>query len=567
MPDFKEILKRITEFFKKLTTPQKLIIGGVVVAVIVGIILLATLSTGNTYTYLYDSPLSVDDYAQVTQALNDLGYDYTTKDDQYILIEDETTGAKIRMELGWDGIIPDNVKGWELFDVESFTTTDFEKNIKLQRAIIGEMIMHLETLEDIEEVSIQISFPEEQSLYSDYATPITASVIITPTPYSKLSEDKDKIEGIVNLVAFGIPDLEPENVVVVDNDGNVLSDLLIPDDMSDAMALAQEQLIIQERQRAQLIARIYNALSGAVDDNRLMIDATIEFDWTKKSSESELIIPTIIKEDNPLTVYDDSEVVESVAISEKTTTEDFQGPAYIPEGPPGVENNVPPGLEEVIDRFTQYQSEEKIVNYETSKESVTEEKAPYEIKKISVAVAIDGIWKKIRNDMGNPIITNGAIVREYIPVTDDELDNYEDWVRAAVGYDVSRGDSVIVNTISFDHTAEFEEEDEKIRRKMQLRRTLIASIIVLFLLFIGTLIYRAVAREMERRRRLREEELARQQQAMREAALRAAEEEAATVELSIEEKARMELLENAINVSRERPDDVARLIRTWLAEE
>jgi flagellar M-ring protein FliF len=54
---------------------------------------------------------------------------------------------------------------------------------------------------------------------------------------------------------------------------------------------------------------------------------------------------------------------------------------------------------------------------------------------------------------------------------------------------------------------------------------------------------------------------------MREAALRAAEEEAATVELSIEEKARMELLENAINVARERPEDVARLIRTWLAEE
>jgi flagellar M-ring protein FliF len=90
---------------------------------------------------------------------------------------------------------------------------------------------------------------------------------------------------------------------------------------------------------------------------------------------------------------------------------------------------------------------------------------------------------------------------------------------------------------------------------------------VLFFLFLATLAYRAVAREFERRRRLREEEIARQQQAMREAALRAAEEEAATVELSIEEKARAELLENAINISRERPDDVSRLIRTWLAEE
>jgi flagellar M-ring protein FliF len=89
----------------------------------------------------------------------------------------------------------------------------------------------------------------------------------------------------------------------------------------------------------------------------------------------------------------------------------------------------------------------------------------------------------------------------------------------------------------------------------------------LFFLFLATLGYRGLARELERRRRLREEEIARQQQAMREAALRAAEEEAATVELSIEEKARAELLENAMNLSRERADDVARLIRTWLAEE
>ncbi len=72
---------------------------------------------------------------------------------------------------------------------------------------------------------------------------------------------------------------------------------------------------------------------------------------------------------------------------------------------------------------------------------------------------------------------------------------------------------------------------------------------------------------MERRRRLREEELARQHQAMREAALRSAEEEGAEVEMSVEERARMEMQENAINMAREHPEDVAQLIRTWLMEE
>jgi flagellar M-ring protein FliF len=88
-----------------------------------------------------------------------------------------------------------------------------------------------------------------------------------------------------------------------------------------------------------------------------------------------------------------------------------------------------------------------------------------------------------------------------------------------------------------------------------------------FALFLGFILFGAIRREMQRRRRLREEQLALEQQRMREAALRAAEDEGVEVELSLEEKARLELQENAINLAKERPDDVAQLLRTWLAEE
>jgi flagellar M-ring protein FliF len=81
------------------------------------------------------------------------------------------------------------------------------------------------------------------------------------------------------------------------------------------------------------------------------------------------------------------------------------------------------------------------------------------------------------------------------------------------------------------------------------------------------IVFRLVSREIERRRRLREEELARQHQAMREAALRSAEEETSEVEMSVEDRARLELQEHAINIAREHPEDVAQLIRTWLMEE
>jgi flagellar M-ring protein FliF len=93
------------------------------------------------------------------------------------------------------------------------------------------------------------------------------------------------------------------------------------------------------------------------------------------------------------------------------------------------------------------------------------------------------------------------------------------------------------------------------------------SVIGLLGLGVAFVVFRLIARELERRRRLREEELARQHQAMREAALRSAEEENVDVNISVEEKARMEMQEHARNMAREHPEDVAQLIRTWLVEE
>ena len=97
--------------------------------------------------------------------------------------------------------------------------------------------------------------------------------------------------------------------------------------------------------------------------------------------------------------------------------------------------------------------------------------------------------------------------------------------------------------------------------------TILIVLIGLAVLAIGFVAFRIISRELERRRRLREEEISRQQQALRESALLEAENEGVEVSMSVEEKRRMELQENAINMAKEHPGDVAQLIRTWLMEE
>lgn len=566
MPDWSALLQKITDRFSQLSSKQKTLLGISLFFCIfaVGLTIHFTGNVG-TSSLLYQSPLSPEDYAKVTLKLQEMGVKFDTKNDSYVIVSDPDTAKNIRMQLGQAGIIPQNVRGWELFDVQRFTTTDFERDVNLRRAIIGEMTKHLKTLADIEDVSIQVSFPDDK-LYTDSQAEATASVVITPAPYSSIAENKQKIQGIVNLVAYGIPNLNKENIVVVDNIGNVLSDLLVPNQGDEQVRIAREQLRVIERERARYTARVVQALSSSLPKDRFLVSADIEFDWNRRSSTAKELLPTIIKPDNPLTPYDDSEQVLEVLVSSDEVTEKYKGPSYIPEGPAGVEDNVPPGLKDKIDRFNQYERNQTTKNVTTGTRESQEEKAPYEIKRISISVAIDGTWRIIRNSKGDVLLTNGSIQREYTPVDDIEIRAYEEIVKGSVGFNAVRKDLVIVRPLKFDRSSEFASEDQAFRRRMLIQRIIVTALITLASLILLTILYRVIATQLEIRRRRKEEELLRQQAAMREAALRQAEAERSGLELSMEERASNELLESVINTVREHPQETAKLLRTWLLE-
>ena len=195
-----------------------------------------------------------------------------------------------------------------------------------------------------------------------------------------------------------------------------------------------------------------------------------------------------------------------------------------------------------------------------------EEKSPWSIERISAAVAIDGIWKWKYDDKGKVLLNpDGSIQREYIACGRGRpRKKPQTLVEHAIGYNRERGTGY--------RTAPTIRPERSVQRKTKYRSrpgcgrccstASSASELSHCILRIPF-----ISREIERRRKLREEELARQHQAMREAALRSAEEEGVEVEMSVEERARLEMQENAINMAREHPEDVAQLIRTWLMEE
>jgi len=537
----KKIWGSIKNIFSKLNQTQKLILIGVVGLVIIGLIFLVSFSSKQTEALLFQSPLEENDFTRITNKLTEWNASFKIRDDKYIVVKDDNTSAYLRMKLGQAGILPSGIKGWELFDTQSWTTTDFERNITKRRAIIGEITKHIKLLDDVEDVSIQVTMPEAQ-LYLDNELPYTASVIITPAPYSDILTNKKKIKGIIDLIAFGVDRLQPENVIVTDNHGNILSDFEAEDTIT-YLSRAKEEWKIKERLRLQMQTEIAKKLKAVLGDDKVDVSAEVELDFDQKKIEKTEFIPIIKRPDNPETPYDETEVAMNVIRSEKDTLEHFEGLGFVPEGPPGVEPNIPPGYKEATNEGTKYDKKENVKNYEISEQVSHIQSAPYKIKRISVSVWVDGTWKKLFDENGNPILAEeGGIKRTYIPRTTEEIRNLEEIVKGAIGF-------------------------AYLKRREQLRKTLLSALIALFAIFIVTLAYRAISKELARSRRLREEELARQQQLMREAALKSAEAEGVEVELSTEERARLEMQENVMNIAREHPEEVAKLIRTWLAEE
>ncbi|MBN2080276.1 MAG: flagellar M-ring protein FliF [Spirochaetes bacterium] len=562
---FKKIITQLTDIFGKLDTTKKIIIGVVTGTVVVAFIVLFSVSSGQPNVVLF-SELSADDFGQVTKKMDEMGFRYETSGQTSIMVRPGDREV-ILTKLAQEQMIPRGIPGWKLFDMTKWTETERELDVKFMRSLRDEIKRHIESLENIEKANVDIAMTED-TIYSEKETPYTAAISVHLKPgYEKLS--RKEIKGIVYLVSRAVGSrLKPENVTITDSYGNIISDF--DDELDRAKTeytIIEYRNKLEERARVRMLNDIRAGLERIYSSDRIQVlRLNMDFNWDKISEEQEEYSPIELEKDNPATPYSERKIKDSLVISEKTTDEQFQGHGWNPEGPAGTEGNTPPGYKASDDQFAKYNKNEQIKNHAVNKTMRKIDRAPYDISRVSVAIAIDGLQSLPKLPSGDyDLDPTKEPVQEAL--TSEQLKKAENIIKKAINFDEGRGDQVAVENIMFDRSRYWEEMRNEFRKKEQIKKILLAALIGVIALFVGFILFRAISREMERRRRAKEEALALEQQRMREAALRAAEEEGIDVELSLEERARLELQENAVNLARERPDDVAQLLRTWLAEE
>ena len=487
-----------------------------------------------------------------------------------VQVADSTTARRMRAILISENLIPSGIDPWEIFDRDRWTITDFERNVNFRRAQRQMIIDHLKAIEDIDDVNVIIEWPQDR-LFRSEQNPVTASVRITPKPGSNITQspqNRRQIEGIQRLIQFAIEGMRPENIVITDHTGVRLNDF---EGMaaSDRLSLIEQETRIIRRQEIQYRDAILSSLQQIFSQNRVRdLNIKIDMDMSQRTIDTRESFPVTVRERTPGLPYDDSIIVESILLSESVSETVFEGTGFNPEGPPGVEANVMPAFRDMSNLYGRMTQTTRTHNQEINQRNIQEERSP-SIDRVTVSVNIDGVWRKVYDAKGNPVILpNNSIEREYTPVSPEDLRSAQELVQDAIGFNPARGDSVTVRNIPVDRTLEFAEEDAAYFHQRQVQTTIIVFVIGLTLLLFGFMLIRVISREMERRKRLAEEERARREQMLRESAMADAEQgEGTDVSISLEERSRMELMENAINLAKEHPEDAAQLIRTWLLEE
>ncbi len=564
MPEvIQNIIDQAKTLWNSLDKTKKLIAAGVLLTILVIFGGMATYTVQVPKSLLYDN-LSNEDFGKITKSLDSMGFNWSGAGSKAIYIAGDQRQAAIT-RLAQENLIPSGVEGYELFDMSRWDETSFDKDIKLHRAIKGSLEKMLMTLDFIKLAKVELAVPKQNNFMNN-TDPIKASVVLIPNAgVDKIS--RKQVMGIKNLIYRAVPGLKRENITITDNEGH---EFVEPDEIDKeqrGLELVERKKAFEERERKRWLDEIKERLREFYPEDRIsIIRVSLNINWDEVTEKQTLVSPVEETPENPESPYPVRKLMPNgtLIISQNKRNEKFKGNGFTPGGPTGTEKQLPPGYRDQDYQRSEYGNDDTITNYAYNTTKKLIKRQPWEEQARSIAVAVDGVWKKTGTKE-----TKGSgwkYERKYFPPTEEELRTLEGLLKASLLYKSVRGDQIEVRHLQKDRTKEFETEDQILTKSQTMQEIIMVTSISLVSFLLVYLLYRSIRKEILRRRRIREEEMVSQQQLMREAALRVTEEGSAEIELSVDERARREMLDNALLIVRERPDDVAKLLRTWLTE-
>ncbi|MGB4019946.1 MAG: flagellar basal-body MS-ring/collar protein FliF [Syntrophomonadaceae bacterium] len=532
----KQLWTNIKEFWSKLTLNQKVIGSGVVLLVTIMILVMVlNMAPSKPMEVLY-TDLTPKDAAAIIEKLDEERITYQLENEGTTILVPSESKYNTRLKLAAENL-PQGHAGLELFRETSFGETQMDKKVKYQEALQGELARTIQSLDKVRAANVILAMPED-TLFSDNEQPAKASVVIR-TQDSQVLTSRE-VQGILNLVANSVEGLTTENVVIVDQYGNMVSDNMLLDNQNITSQVQAQMLMKRsfEKEKEKAIQTMLDKTLGQ-DNSVVRVHADLIFDNREQRDER-----YFHDEDGPF--------IRSQSITEEASTQTTVNPVGIP----GTDTNIPQYLE--VDPNAQgestYERETSDTNYEINRTETVTQFAKGDVNYNNLTVSV--------------LVNRSSPQQETLGDTEEvRIEKIRSIVASATGLKpnnndgVSLEDQISVALIDFYTEPQPEPAAQSVISQLMqspLAPVLIALLALLLLALIILLLRkRSATAEIE--------ELDSQFETVAEEELRL--EDLIDKKMTPEERERQRVRQEVDKLIEENPEDAAQVLRAWLSED
>ena len=456
----------VIDLFRNLGPVRVAALVGTAFAVIGFFIFLATRVSGGGMALLY-SDLNPSDSGAIVKQLESQNIAYQVKaGGAQILVPSEDV-LNLRMTLASNGLPGGGSMGYELFDKSSgLGTTNFVQNVNLVRALEGELSRTIGSIQGVNGARVHLVLPRRE-LFSRSRQKPSASVVLQLLGGGRLA--REQVLAIQHLVAAAVPQLTPEGVAILDNRGQLLA-RGVGEDGQNSMAL-QTSNDMRLKFENRLQRSVEELVQQVVGLNRVRAEVSAEINYDKITESAERYDPDGQVTRSTNTVSENENSQQSQANQSVTVQNDL----------PADQANQGGGAASDTSSTRRNRSEE-IVNFEVSRTVTNRVKETGEVKRLSVAVLVDGVYQ-----------TGDDGAETYQPRSPEQLEQIETLVKSAIGYDPNRGDTVEIVNMRFAKIDPIEVDDGSLFMGLN-KQDLMPLIEIIVLGLVGGLIILLVVR-------------------------------------------------------------------------
>jgi flagellar M-ring protein FliF len=508
---------RALEVARKLTPTQRIFVGAGLITALVGVWLIAGRSPEAQMSVLY-TDLKAEDASAITQELAAVGTAYELRDGGATIVVPSEKVYQARLDLAGQGL-PNGSDGYSLLDEQGITTSEFKQRVDFQRALEGEIASTIEAIDGVDTAVVHLALPEETVFVDNPGTP-TAAVLVK----SRGDLDPETVKGIAHLVASSVKGMTAENVTITDGAGRPLD--------QGATTSSDKIKTGFEAEMAKEVTALIGRIAGA-DRVHVTVTAQLNLDQTERSSESW---------EKPTGTRDGVDGLlqkETVANEDYNGTTPAQGGLLGPDGAP-----VAAGTNGEV----QYTKDDAGRDFALNRVVETTKITPGAVEKLSIAVVVDDE-----------------------AVSEAQAEQIAQLVGAAAGIDNARGDQVVVTRLPFDtRTADEIAKAEADRAKAQSSAELYGMLRTVLIALLGLLGLFLAYRSARKARQVVVEEIPSEE------IERIVEKETiSVVEVPVPvpsdpvfgaADAEPPTKRAVEELTDEKPDQVAQLLRTWISE-